>query len=50
MILYLCLLFLLIFIFMTDIKYTTNEEDVLQFLYPTGFDTNTIHKFAILAG
>jgi len=34
----------------TDIKYTTKEQEVLEFLYPLGFDTYTIHKTAILAG
>ena len=35
---------------LTDIKYTTKEQEVLDFLYPVGFNTYTIHKTAILAG
>lgn len=35
---------------LTDMKYTTKEQEVLDFLYPVGFNTYTIHKTAILAG
>jgi hypothetical protein len=38
------------FLFMTAIQYTTKEQELFDFLYPAGFNTNTIHRTAILAG
>lgn len=41
---------LLVIFFLQGIQFTTDQQRVFDFLYPDGFNTDTIHITAILAG